>query len=65
VTDKEIQINFLKTNLISLLDKIENDEYYTLEVSVDALCSIARYFERLGGDYQRRVKLNEEFKSDK
>ena len=46
-------LEFLKTSLRSLIDKIENDEYYNLEVSVDALCSIARYYEKMGGDYKR------------
>ena len=46
-------LEFLKTSLRSLIDKMENDEYYNLEVSVDALCSIARYYEKMGGDYKR------------
>ena len=46
-------LEFLKTSLKSLIDKMENDEYYNLEVSVDALCSIARYYEKMGGDYKR------------
>ena len=56
---------FLKTSLRSLIDKMENDSYYDFETSVDALCSIARYYEKMGGDYKRRIKLNEEFKNDK
>ena len=54
-------LEFLKTSLKSLIDKMENDEYYNLEVSVDALCSIARYYEKMGGDYKRskeRMRLN-------
>ena len=57
-------LEFLKTSLRSLIDKMENDKYYTLEVSVDALCSIARYYEKMGGDYKRREKLNKEFKNE-
>ena len=49
---------FLKTSLRSLIDKMEHDRYYTLEVSVDALCSIARYYEKMGSDYKSRQKLN-------
>ena len=45
---------FLKTSLRSLIDKMENDSYYDLETSVDALCSLARYYEKMGGDYKRR-----------
>ena len=45
---------FLKTSLRSLIDKMENDKYYDLEVSVDALCSIARYYEKMGCDYKLR-----------
>ena len=44
---------------------MENDSYYDLETSVDALCSLARYYEKMGGDYKRREKLNKEFKNDK
>jgi len=51
-------LEFLKTSLRSLIDKMENDEYYNLEVSVDALCSIARYYEKMGSDYKSRQKLN-------
>ena len=43
---------------------MNTDKYYDLEISVDALCSITRYFEKMGGDYKRRVKLNEEFKNE-
>ena len=57
-------LEFLKTSLRSLIDKMENDEYYNLEVSVDALCSIARYYEKMGGDYKRREKLNKEFNNE-
>ena len=56
---------FLKTSLRSLLDKMENDSYSDLATSVDALCSIARYYEKMGGDYKRRERLNKEFKNDK
>ena len=56
---------FLKTSLRSLIDKMENDSYYDLETSVDALCSITRYFEKMGGDYKRREKLNKELDDDK
>ena len=59
------EFEFLKTSLRSLIDKMENDSYYDLETSVDALCSLARYYEKMGGDYKRRIKLNEEFKNDK
>ena len=43
---------------------MNTDKYYDLEISVDALCSITRYFEKMGGDYKRRVKLNEELDDD-
>ena len=43
---------------------MNTDKYYNLEISVDALCSITRYFEKMGGDYKRRVKLNKEFKNE-
>ena len=58
------EFEFLKTSLRSLIDKMENDKYYVLEVSVDVLCSIARYYEKMGGDYKRREKLNKELKND-
>ena len=56
---------FLKTSLRSLIDKMENDNYYDLETSVDALCSLARYYEKMGSDYKRREKLNKELDNDK
>ena len=59
------EFEFLKTSLRSLIEKMENDSYYNLETSVDALCSLARYYEKMGADYKRRVKLNEELDNDK
>ncbi len=44
---------------------MNNDKYYDLETSVDALCSITRYFEKMGGDYKRREKINKELDDDK
>ena len=58
------EFEHLKLSLEKLLHKMNNDKYYDLETSVDALCSITRYFEKMGGDYKRRVKLNEEFKNE-
>jgi hypothetical protein len=58
------EFEHLKLSLEKLLHKMNNDKYYDLEISVDALCSITRYFEKRGGDYKLRVKLNEEFKNE-
>tara|TARA_R100001510_G_C7649262_1_gene206663 strand:+ start:134 stop:340 length:207 start_codon:yes stop_codon:yes gene_type:complete len=54
----------LKLSLERLLHQMNNDKYYDLETSVDALCSITRYFYKMGGDYKRRVKLNKEFDNE-
>ena len=59
------EFEHLKLSLERLLHQMNNDKYYDLETSVDALCSITRYFEKMGGDYKRREKLNKEFKNDK
>ena len=56
------EFEHLKLSLEKLLHKMNTDKYYDLEISVDALCSITRYFEKMGADYKRRVKLNKEFK---
>ena len=42
----------LKDNLYDLWSQMESDKI-TLEYSVDALCSMARYYEKMGGDYKR------------
>ena len=59
------EFEHLKLSLERLLHQMNNDKYYDLETSVDALCSLARYYEKMGGDYKRREKLNKEFKNDK
>ena len=58
------EFEHLKLSLEKLLHKMNNDKYYDLEISVDALCSITRYFEKMGSDYKRREKLNKEFKNE-
>ena len=50
----------LKNSLYDLWSQMESNKI-TLEYSVDALCSMARYYEKMGTDYKRRVKLNERF----
>ena len=50
----------LKNSLYDLWSQMESNKI-TLEYSVDALCSMARYYEKMGTDYKRRVKLNESF----
>ena len=53
----------LKDNLYDLRSQMESDKI-DLEYSVDALCSIARYYEKMGADYKRRQKLNKELDND-
>ena len=53
----------LKDNLYDLWSQMESDKI-DLEYSVDALCSIARYYEKMGADYKRRQKLNKELDND-
>ena len=59
------EFEHLKLSLEKLLHKMNTDKYYDLEISVDALCSITRYFEKMGSDYKRREKLNKELDDDK
>ncbi len=54
------EFEHLKNSLYDLWSQMESNKI-TLEYSVDALCSMARYYEKMGTDYKRRVKLNEEF----
>tara|TARA_Y100000992_G_C21134887_1_gene428385 strand:- start:511 stop:705 length:195 start_codon:yes stop_codon:yes gene_type:complete len=57
------EFEHLKDNLYDLWSQMESDKI-DLEYSVDALCSLARYYEKMGGDYKRREKLNKEFKNE-
>ena len=57
------EFEHLKDNLHDLWSEMERGKI-DLEYSVDALCSLARYYEKMGGDYKRREKLNKEFKND-
>ena len=59
------EFEHLKLSLEKLLHKMKTDKYYDLEISVDALCSITRYFEKMGSDYKRSEKLNKELDDDK
>ena len=58
----------LKNNLYDLWSRMESyngvikDE--DLSQYVDMLLSMSRYYEKMGTDYKRRVKLNEEFKNE-
>ena len=58
----------LKNNLYDLWSRMESyngvikDE--DLSKYVDMLLSMSRYYEKMGTDYKRRVKLNEEFKNE-
>ena len=58
----------LKNNLYDLWSRMESyngvikDE--DLSQYVDMLVSMSRYYEKMGTDYKRRVKLNEEFKNE-
>jgi len=54
------EFEHLKNSLYDLWSQMESNKI-TLEYSVDALCSMARYYEKMGTDYKRRVKLNERF----
>ena len=54
------EFEHLKNSLYDLWSQMESNKI-TLEYSVDALCSMARYYEKMGTDYKRRVKLNESF----
>ena len=58
------EFEHLKDNLYDLWSQMERDKI-NLEYSVDVLCSMARYYEKMGADYKRRVKLNEELDDDK
>ena len=59
------EFEHLKMSIKKLVQKMESDKHYNLETSVDALCSITRYFEKMGGEYKRREKLNKELDNDK
>tara|TARA_Y100000401_G_scaffold4361_1_gene3047 strand:+ start:482 stop:664 length:183 start_codon:yes stop_codon:yes gene_type:complete len=58
------EFKHLKDNLYDLWSQMERDKI-NLEYSVDALCSMARYYEKMGSDYKRREKLNKELDNDK
>ena len=53
----------LKDNLYDLWSQMESEKI-DLEYSADALCSMARYYEKMGAEYKRRVKLNKEFSNE-
>tara|TARA_R100000234_G_scaffold81151_1_gene50991 strand:- start:425 stop:607 length:183 start_codon:yes stop_codon:yes gene_type:complete len=57
------EFEHLKDNLYDLWSEMERGKI-DLEYSVDALCSMARYYEKMGAEYKRRVKLNKEFEND-
>ena len=50
---------YLKDSLYDIWSQMESDKI-DLEYSCDAVCSLARFYEKYSGEYQRRVKLNNE-----
>ncbi len=57
------EFEYLKESLYDLWGQMEREKI-NLGDAVDALCSLARFYEKMGASYQQRVKLNERFKKD-
>ena len=55
----------LKNNLHDLWSRMESHNGITtdedLAMYVDMVMSMSRYYEKMGSDYKRRVKLNKQF----
>jgi hypothetical protein len=56
--------SYLQEDLRSLEQTMRYNSKYTMEQAVDVLLAMAKHYEKMGGDYKRREKLNKEFKND-
>ena len=53
--------SYLQEDLRSLEQTMRYNSKYTMEQAVDVLLAMEKHYEKMGGDYKSRVKLNEEF----